>query len=181
MKDIRIRTLEVKDREEMNTFLENVLIHTFNANGFGQMQNLIEDEIKDKHRYVQQFYDSGGKDRFFLVAVLDNHIVGCIEYGAPNDLLNSCTNNALADIPEIGTVFVDPDYHRKGIATLMLKNIFERLRCENVKTVCLDSGYPIAQSIWTKLFGTPQYFLKDYWDKDAHHMVWVIDIENLTE
>ena len=54
--------------------------------------------------------ETDGKDRFFLVAEYEDKIIGSIEYGIANDLLNSCTNHELEGMLEIGTVFVRPEY-----------------------------------------------------------------------
>jgi len=59
-----------------------------------------------------------------------------------------CTNGKLKNMPEIGTVFVHPDYQKRGIARQMLQSIFDHLQNQGIEEVCFDSGYSIAQSIW---------------------------------
>jgi hypothetical protein len=50
---------------------------------------------------------------------------------------------------------------------------------DGIKEFCLDSGYKIAQRIWIEKLGIPQYHLKDYWGKDADHMIWQRNIEDV--
>ena len=105
--------------------------------------------------------------------------MGSIEYAPSNELIRSCTNGELKELLEIGTVFVHPDYQKQGIGTKMLNLIFMDLEKSGVKEVCLDSGYKLAQKTWMKKFGNPEYHLKDYWGKDADHMIWTIRVKDV--
>jgi hypothetical protein len=53
------------------------------------------------------------------------------------------------------------------------------LEKKGIEEFCLDSGYKSAQKIWINKFGNPQYHLKDYWGKDADHMVWRIQVKDV--
>ena len=50
------------------------------------------------------------------------------------------------------------------------------LRDKGINQFCLDSGYSNAQKIWRKKFGEPDYFIKDYWGEDRHHLIWKINL-----
>lgn len=177
MEGIKIQKASIEDKVLINNFFETVLRHTFEVNGLSELKELLNDELMDKRLCLDQCYESKGLDRFFLIATIGDKIVSSIEYGLSNKLLNVCTNHELKDMLEVGTIFVHPDYQKRGIGSLMLRSIFEELLSKGIQRICFDSGYKTAQRIWTKKFGEPEYFLKDYWDKDSHHMVWVIDIE----
>jgi GNAT superfamily N-acetyltransferase len=179
MRNIEISRPRFEDIELINEFFEIVLRDTFEKNGIADLVNLIEEEIKDKRRCLNQDMESNGKDRYFLIAKEDDNIVGSIEYGPSNDLIISCTNGKLKKLVEIGTVFVHPDYQNKGIGSRMLNLIFIELEKNEIREFCLDSGYKSAQKTWTKKFGNPEYYLKDYWEKDADHMVWRIRVEDV--
>ena len=71
-------------------------------------------------------FDNNGENRYFLVAVDANcsKVIETIEYGSASELINGCTNSALKDLPEIGTVFVHPNYQRRGIGNLLLNAMF---------------------------------------------------------
>lgn len=86
----------------------------------------MENEIETKKQYLKNGLDSNGKNRYFLIAVDKkcNKIIGTIEYGHAGELIDTCTNGALKGMYEIGTVFVLPDYQRRGIGTLLLNAMF---------------------------------------------------------
>lgn len=176
MKELFIRRPQVDELEKLYNFFETVLVNTFDSNGLSNRKELLLEEIEDKKRCINQDFETKGKERYFLIAEYKGVIVGSIEYGLSNELLNKCTNYELKDFLEIGTVFVHPDYQKKGISSLLLHSLFQVLKNNKIEEICLDSGYKIAQKIWEKRFGAPAYFLKDYWGKDTHHMVWRVKI-----
>ncbi len=94
---------------------------------------------------------------------------------------HDCTNGALDDVVEIGTVFVHPKHQKQGIGNRMLKEILLRMNQEGIKSFCLDSGYKSAQKIWWSKFGPPTYHLKDFWGSGDDHMVWKLEMDSLTE
>ena len=179
MRNIEISRPKFKDIGMITEFFEIVIRDTFERNGIGHLVDLISDEIQDKKRCLNQDLESDGKNRYFLIAKEDDKIVGSIEYGPSNDLIISCTNGDLKDLVEIGTVFVHPDYQKKGIGSRMLNLLFEELRKNGIKEFCLDSGYKSAQKIWINKFGNPKYHLKDYWGEDADHMIWRINVKDV--
>ncbi len=176
MKELFVRRPQIDELEKLYNFFETVLINTFDSNGLSNRTDLLLEEIEDKKRCINQDFETMGRERYFLVADYKGEIVGSIEYGLSNDLLNKCTNYELKDFLEIGTVFVHPDYQKKGISSLLLQSLFQVLKKNKIEEICFDSGYKIAQKIWTRRFGKPDYFLKDYWGKDSHHMVWRVKI-----
>jgi GNAT superfamily N-acetyltransferase len=154
-----------------------VLVNTFKVNDLYDFAELLLEEIEEKKRCINQDFETMGRDRYFLIAEFEGTIIGSIEYGLSNDLLNECTNYELKDLLEIGTVFVLPNYQKKGISSLLLESLFQVFKQNNIKEFCFDSGYKIAQKIWCKRFGEPEYFLKDYWGKGSHHMVWRVEVK----
>jgi GNAT superfamily N-acetyltransferase len=176
MEDIVIRRPKLEDRALLYAFCETVLIHTFEINGLSEFNELLIEEIEDKKKCINEDFETKGNSRYFLIAEYKGELIGTIEYGIANELLNRCTNDKLKDLLEIGTVFVHPNFQRKGISSLLLNAIFQVLKEKNVTEICFDSGYRIAQKIWSKKYGEPEYFLKDYWGKDSHHMVWRVKV-----
>lgn len=73
---------------------------------------------------------------------------------------------------EIGTVFVLPDYQRRGIGSLLLSSMFLTFLGNGIQEFCLDSGYTKSQKIWERKFGKADYILKDYWSEGSDHMIW---------
>ncbi len=168
-----------EDLEETNQFFKKVLTYTFASNGIVNMDEDLELEIKTKIKYLKQDHESDGQMRYFLIAKMDEKIVGTIEFGPANDLITDCNNAHLSTLPEIGSVFVDPSYHNLGIATKMLSATYDVLKQRNIQAFCLDSGYGIAQKIWTHKFGAPKITLKDYWGEGLDHMIWQVVIDHL--
>lgn len=174
MLNIKIRRPQVEDKEELHNLFKLVLTDTFIKEGIENNIQLLEEEIECKKKYLQHDLDSNGKLRYFLIAEHNEKIIGTIEYGRSSDLINNCTNEKLAHLVEVGTVFVRPDYQRQGVGNLLLNAMFEILKDRGKKEFCLDSGYPNAQKIWMKKFGTPDYYFENYWGENLHHMIWRI-------
>jgi GNAT superfamily N-acetyltransferase len=179
MINVHINRPKIEDIEPINEFFQTVLRDTFEKNEILDLIDIMLDEFKDKRRCLNQDIESNGKDRYFLIAKEEDKIVGSIEYGISNDLIHSCTNGELKDLPEIGTVFVHPDYQKKGIGSKMLNLIFMEMKKNGIEEFCFDSGYKSAQKIWTKKFGRPEYHLKNYWGEGSDHMIWRLRVEDV--
>ncbi|MBO1625495.1 GNAT family N-acetyltransferase [Bacillus arachidis] len=174
MDHVEIRRPIIDDFEELNQLFRTVIIDTFAREGLSELADDIENEIETKKQYLKCDFDSNGKNRYFLIAVDKrcNKIIGTIEFGPSSKIINSCTDNALKDLNEVGTVFVLPNYQRCGIGNLLLNAIFLTILGKGIKEFCLDSGYTNAQKIWKKRFGEPNFLLKDYWGEAYDHMIW---------
>ncbi|WP_420540229.1 GNAT family N-acetyltransferase [Paenibacillus polymyxa] len=178
MNDVEIRRPKVKDAEKLNELFRIVITDTFAKEGIGSKLEDIEDEIETKRAYLESDLESHGEQRYFLIAVDGDRIMGSIEYGPASELISKSTNDALKNLCEVGTVFVHPDYQKIGVGNLLLKSMYLALKDRGVEEFCLDSGYRIAQKIWEKKFGAPDYLLKDYWGKGFDHMIWRIKIKD---
>ncbi|MCD7035915.1 GNAT family N-acetyltransferase [Metabacillus sp. GX 13764] len=157
--------------KELHQFFEKVIADTFRKNGIHPQEGLAE-EAAAKKKYLEADFASNGEIRYFLVAAENEKIIGSIEYGPASSLICKCTKNALEGTAEIGTLFVHPEYQKKGIGNSLLKAKIYELQNRGIRNFCLDSGYPSSQKIWKKKFGKPDYFLKDYWAEGFHHMIW---------
>ncbi|MFJ7677855.1 GNAT family N-acetyltransferase [Peribacillus sp. NPDC097198] len=179
MLNLEIRRTRTEDIKELNQFFRTVITDIFIKEGIGDKLEDIENEIEAKKTYLESDLESNGEKRFFLIALDGDKIIGTIEYGAASDLISKCTDNALKNLNEVGTVFVDPDYQRKGIGNLLLNKIYLTLHNKGIEEFCLDSGYISAQKIWKKKYGDPDYFLENYWDEGYHHMIWRLMVDDL--
>lgn len=148
MRNIEISRPRFEDVKHINKFFEVVLKDTFEKNGISDLVDLITEEIEDKRKCLNQDFESEGQDRYFLIAKEEDKVVGSIEYGEANELINTCTKGQLKGLVEIGTVFIHPDYQKKGIGSRMLNEIFIELKKKGIKEFCFDSGYKTAQKIW---------------------------------
>jgi len=133
MHNIEIRRPRTEDIEELHKFFRIVLTDTFSREGLANMLDDIENEIEYKKKYLQSDLDSNGENRYFLIALHDGKIIGSIEYGSSSELINSCTDGAFNDLVEIGTVFVRPDYQRRGIGNLLLNVMYLTLQNRGIE------------------------------------------------
>ncbi|HFK1762939.1 GNAT family acetyltransferase [Bacillus wiedmannii] len=174
MYNVEIRRPNSDDLNELNLFFRLVITHTFKNEWLSKLLDDIENEIHTKKQYLKNDLESNGESRYFLLAIdtSNDKIIGTIEIGPASTLIHSCTGGVLKDLYEIGTVFVLPEYQRKGIGNVLLNAMYITLLSRGITEYCLDSGYKKAQSIWTKKFGEPSYVLKDYWGESSDHMIW---------
>lgn len=179
---VEIRRPQMEDYEELTQFFSTVIKDTFAREGISELVDDIEHEIESKKQYLSSDFNSNGENRYFLIAIdkKSNKVIGTIEYGPASELILKCTDGALNGLYEIGTVFVHPDYQRRGIGNLLLNVMFLTLINRGIQEFCLDSGYTNAQKIWKKKFGEPDYWLKDYWAEGSDHMIWRRSIRDMS-
>ena len=177
--NIDIRRPRIGDVEELHRFFKTVITDTFIKEGIGHLLQDMEDEIETKKAYLEWDLGSDGDRRYFLIALHEGKIIGSIEYGPASELISKCTNNELADLNEVGTVFVLPDYQGMGIGNQLLNEMYRTLRDKGMEEFCLDSGYTNAQKIWKKKFGEPDYLLEDYWGEGYPQMIWRIKLADV--
>lgn len=177
--NVMIRRPAAEDAKDLNHFFRMVITDTFLKEGIGDLLEDMEEEIIAKKNYLNMDMKSGGRERYFLIALLGDKIVGSIEYGAANELIIRGSDQALNGFYEVGTVFVHPDYQKKGIGNQLLAAMYLTLRNKGVEEFCLDSGYKHSQKIWRRKFGEPDYLLKDYWGEGSHHMIWRIKVNSI--
>lgn len=176
---IKISRPEFKDKEMIYRFFEIVIRDTFEKNGISELADSIAEEIEVKRNYLNQDFSSDGAERFFFIAKDNDKIVGSAEFGQANETINKCTEGKLSYLAEVGTVFVHPEYQKKGLGSRLLNAVYNQLEKIGVKEFCLDSGYETAQKIWSRKFGKPDYIIKDYWTENADHMIWKINLTDV--
>ena len=174
MRKVEIKRPRIEDSEVLNQFFMTVITDTFVREGLADLFEDIEAEMESKKKYLQMDLGSNGEKRYFLIALVENKIIGTIEYGPASKLIQDCTNGDLGNLVEVGTVFVLPDYQRQGVGNKLLAEMLLTLKGRGILEFCLDSGYKTAQTIWKKKFGDPDYLFKDYWGQGQDHMIWKV-------
>jgi GNAT superfamily N-acetyltransferase len=177
--NVEIRRPGKDEVTELHEFFSIVITDTFMKEDIGHKLDDINDEIELKIKYLENDFESKGEKRYFLIAVSGDRVIGTIEYGPASDLIVQCTKKELQGLPEIGTVFVHPDFQGKGLGNQLLKAMYLSLQERRLEEFCLDSGYKRAQRIWIKKFGDPDYLLKDYWGEGFDHMIWKIALKGM--
>lgn len=169
-----IRRPDQSDIQALHQFFSLVIQDTFAKEGIAELVDDQQHEWKTKKQYVAMDLESQGKKRFFWLAlnVETDEIIGTIEYGEANEIIQQTIKEDLSQCPEIGTIFVHPNYQNRGIGTMLLEKMLMTLKNRRVLGFCLDSGYKQAQIIWQKKFGQPDFVLENYWGTNNHHMIW---------
>jgi GNAT superfamily N-acetyltransferase len=176
---MEIRRPKKDDIKQLHQFFRSVISDTFKNEGISGQNEDLEEEIRTKESYLENDLLSSGKNRYFLIALESDRIIGTIEYGPASSLIITCTNKSLQHLVEVGTVFVLPECQRKGIGNLLMQKMYKVLQDNGIGEFCLDSGYRRAQTIWKRKFGEPDYFLKDFWGENFHHMIWKLNVSVL--
>ncbi|WMT39587.1 GNAT family N-acetyltransferase [Paenibacillus sp. D2_2] len=172
MQQVEIRRPNLEDYQELHHFFRSVITDTFAKENLADLVEDIEQEIMTKERYLKLDYESLGVDRYFLLAVMNEQIIGTIEYGPSSSLIHELTQDSLKNMVEIGTVFVHPKYQQRGIGSLLFTHLLISLRNKGIVEFCLDSGYSHAQKYWIKKLGEPDYWFENYWGEGNDHMIW---------
>lgn len=179
MQSISIHRPNESDIEQLHHLFEVTIADAFDNEGVGDDLEGINGEVEEKKYYLRKDLESGGADRFFLIACYKKKIVGTIAYGPSSKLIGDCSKGKLKDIVEIGAVYILPEYQRMGIGTLLLNSIFIALFSRNIKEFCLDSGYTRAQKVWRKKLGDPTIIVKDYWGEGFDHFIWHCKLKDM--
>ncbi|NSW91901.1 MAG: GNAT family N-acetyltransferase [Firmicutes bacterium] len=172
MLDISIRRPCWTDIEELDRLFTVTIADAFAKEGVGDDLEGINSQIAEKRQLLREDLETNGAERFFLIACSQGKIVGTIAYGPCSELIKDCSDGKLKDVFELGSVYVLPEYQKKGIGTLLLNSMLIAFLSRGIEEFCLDSGYTRAQYVWQKKFGKPNIILKDYWREGSDHMIW---------
>ena len=132
MRIVVIRRPTTEDIQELHLFFSIVITDTFAREGLEGLIDDIEAEIDSKKNYLHSDLDSEGEKRYFLIALIEDKIIGTIEYGPASELIQGCTNGKLGNHIEVGTVFVHPEYQRQGIGNKLLANMIHTLQARGI-------------------------------------------------
>ncbi len=95
MNKIEIRRPRVEDVEPLNQFFVLVIKDTFSSERLVGFEEEIQSEIAHKRIQLNEDIEFRGAKRYFLIAWVDDKIVGTIAYGPASDFINRCTYGAL--------------------------------------------------------------------------------------
>lgn len=177
MANIVIEKPKRSDIEKIKYLFKETITTAFIKEGIGHLTEDITNDINEKiHKLMRSFQDDS--DVIFLIAKIDDVVVGTISYGPPNNDIRKITNNELNNMGEIGSIYVLPEFQGKGIASKLVKEMLSILDKKQVTAFCLDCGLKNAQQIWLKKFGKPYIIREDYWGKNSHHMIWLCNVSD---
>lgn len=175
MNDLLIIKPTKKDIKLAYDVFEASITDAFEKEGLGYLKEDILKEIEDKKNLITDSLKTDS-DLYFLVAKIDDHVIGTISFGPCGNDIKKCTNNELDTIGELGSLYVLPNYQGKGVGSALIHSMIKHLHQLGVEQFCLDSGYKHAQKKWLRKFGEPYKIARDYWGKDLDHMVWLCKV-----
>ena len=167
-----------EDIKSIYNVFEKTITNAFEKEGISYLKDDILDEIESKKQLLHIALLNNDTTVYFLVARINNEVIGTISYSPCNDDVKKFTNNKLEYIGELGSLYVLPNYQNMGVASELIHSLIEHLHKIGVKQFCLDCGYKLAQKRWLKKFGNPYKIVKDYWGKDYDHMIWLCDVKD---
>jgi GNAT superfamily N-acetyltransferase len=178
--NIVLRRPAETDTEALDKFFRKTIRNTFRENNIND-ENEIEAEIDEKNHYISEDFKTDGQACYFIIAEDTDKdlIIGTIAMCEPNDFLLETSDNELKDSTELGTLMIHPEYQRQGISQKLIDEIYKEFRRRGIKEFCFDSGYPIAQKIWSKRFGAPDYRRINQWGEGVDHLVWVRSVPEI--
>jgi len=68
-----------------------VITDTMENEGLGEDHKMINSEVEEKNKFLQEDIESCSKKHFFLVARYEDKIVGTIAYGPCGELIIECS------------------------------------------------------------------------------------------
>lgn len=171
--NIVISKPQKNDEQAIKKLFTVVITHNFKDYGFyDKYRDDIAYEVGKQITALNEYFETSGKNVYFLIAKEDSKIIGTIAYGKPSADIEKYYPEKPENIPEIKSLYVLPEYQRKGVGTKLLGEIMNVLQKNGLKEFCLDSGYPKAQQFWTKKLGKPIIRIYNRWGAGNDYLIW---------
>ncbi len=177
--NISIVRPQANDKKEICNLFKITIKNAFEQEGIGSYSKDIKKEVENQYNRLNQDFKSQGKSIYYLVAKTNSQIVGTIARSQPDKIIRENFKLILNNIPAIASVYVLPQFQGKRIGTLLFNHMLKYFKQKNIEEFVMDSGYKKAQHFWIKKVGKPTILLKDYWNKNSHHMIWHIKLKKL--
>lgn len=178
---ITIHPLTTSDVDSANLVFETAIRGAFQDEGLDTLHDDFWNEVNDKKRLLQMaLQQSHNQDEtmFFLLAKRQDTVVGTISFAPCSELIREGTNQELADIGELGTLYILPGLQGQGIGSALIQALIHEIQRRGLEKFCLDSGYKNAQQRWKRKFGKPHTVLQDHWGEGTDHMIWLCDVKD---
>lgn len=169
---VQIEKPYLEDLDGVYQVFETVIRDAFEKEGLGHLEEEITGEILHKKRMLKEAMINQSSV-FFLVARWKDQVIGTISFGPCGEIIRECTDGALENIGELGSLFVLPELQNQGVGSKLIHAMIRELHRRGTENFCLDSGYKRAQKRWVRKFGEPYSIVKDYWGEGSDHMIWL--------
>lgn len=169
------------DLSELEKLFQSVIQDTFEQDGIWDDKEWIQEEVTKQMSFISKDLSNVGADIYFLLAKCEDKIVGTIWYASAsnNDFIVSNLEQDLAWVQEITSVYVLPEFQKKGVGSTLLNAILVTLLHKWVRAICLDWGYVQSQKVWTKKFGKPDFVSKNHFGEWLDYMIWYRSISDV--
>ncbi len=174
-----IRRLRESDIPQAHALLEAVIPWSYKENGIGHYSEAMAAEIESKKRMLHQDIATKGDAYYFLIAEREGSIIGIIAHGPSNPLMDMCSKGASLGKRGVNNLLIARDHQRQGLGKELFYAIITLMKAAGIEDFCLDCGYQLAQPMWRKLLGEPQYKQPDYWGKGIDHLGWQMRIADV--
>lgn len=175
---LSITPLASGDIPSVSAVFKLTIADAFEREGLGHLQADIRQEIETKIKMTYAALNPQDTDVYLWVARAGEAVVGTVSYAPCGEDIRDCTDNRLAAVGELGSLYVLPAYQGQGVGSALIEEVLDCLRERGISEFCLDSGYKRAQARWLRKFGTPYTAVQDYWGPDSVHMVWLCSVRD---
>jgi GNAT superfamily N-acetyltransferase len=157
---------------------ETSIPDAFEKEGLGSLKEDIYEQVIYKKHLFDTSLKLPNSDIYFLVAKLDETIVGTISFRPCGEDIKKCTKDEFSSIGELGTLYVLPSYQNQGVGSELISAMTTYLSEQGIEQFCLDSGFKHAQKRWLRKFGKPYKEVKDYWRSGDSLMIWLCRVSD---
>ncbi|WP_442600698.1 GNAT family N-acetyltransferase [Paenibacillus sp. KN14-4R] len=179
--NLTISKLTSADIRGANQVFEMAIQDAFDKEGFGHQVDDIQQEIEQKKNLLKESLDNKESGIFFMIAKQNETVIGTISMKPCGEDIKVCTDNQLAEVGELSSLYVLPSYQSQGVGSALIKAMVTHLNSQGIDQFCLDSGYKRAQKRWIRKFGTPYKVVENYWGPDSVQMVWYCKVVDFLE
>lgn len=168
-----------EDVKEIQILFNTVIIDTFKRNCISEAyEGEIKYLVSRNTANVEKDLESKGSQEYFLIARVENKIVGIMGFGSPGKEIRKNYMIDFENIPEIKNAYILPDFQRKGLGTQLFEKLKDVLVERGIKEFVLDSGFVSAQVYWKKKLGKPVVLVKNYWGDGTDYLIWHSNLQS---
>jgi len=177
---MEFRRPKASDREAIKGFFQVAVYDTFAREGFADLTEDIENEINYKMQYFEDDLNTEGKKSYYILAFEEGRLIGAGAVSKASHLITDFVPE-MASLYEVGSLFVHPDFQKRGIGPQIIQLLLKHLKAIGETEFCFDSGYRIARSIWRKIFGQPTKTIPQHWGPENDHDIWLRTLDDYIE
>ncbi len=175
---IVIFPLDQKDISKTFELIKAVTLDSFVAEGENLQEERTQTEIAEilatQAQRLEQYIQN--KQPFFFVAKENEKIIGAIALGEASHVIQKALaqlEKKFPNLPEILSLYIDPQYQRKGIGSMLFDRIMEKIRESSYEFFSVYTGYKTGLHFWTKKLGEPSVIFENYYGVGFHCWVWI--------